>query len=427
MLFKKFLNHRDKVLFVLFLLFFTSIVFSLRGISSISIGLILLIALTGAEWNEFKREKANLFLAGCTLLFLLRCFTLLQTHNTKEGLAHLQRSSGLILIPLAVILCKYFLGQKRYQKLIYFLSGILFVASLTCILIAASRYIQTRSSGVFVFHELVKPIRQHAVQFSVYVFVVLLFLITELKNTTKKKLVYAAVFYFTIVLVLLASRLILCFYLLFVSYYFFKTKIENQRRRWALLFIGLVTVILGIVAIDPVRTRFADLFSGNQFLFTEKKFNPNVYLNGFQFRLLQWRLVPEILNEKHAWITGVSPGDAQSLLDKKYIDADLFTGPVGDYRQGYLGLHTHNEFLQVLLETGLIGLLIFLLTCLGLIRMAMNKRKTELSFFIALLLAYCFTDAVPETQYGLAIFTFFPVFLYLSAGRQKEANKNRIA
>ena len=31
---------------------------------------------------------------------------------------------------------------------------------------------------------------------------------------------------------------------------------------------------------------------------------------------------------------------------------------------------------------------------------------------VILLLAYCFNESVFETQYGLTLFTFFPLFLY---------------
>jgi len=43
-------------------------------------------------------------------------------------------------------------------------------------------------------------------------------------------------------------------------------------------------------------------------------------------RLIEWHFALEILNENHAWIQGVSPGDSQDLLNKKYIAAEMYTG-----------------------------------------------------------------------------------------------------
>jgi hypothetical protein len=46
--------------------------------------------------------------------------------------------------------------------------------------------------------------------------------------------------------------------------------------------------------------------------------------------------------------------------------------------------------------------------------MGIESKKYELKWLVALLLIYCFTDAPLETQYGLIIFLFFPVFIFWS-------------
>jgi hypothetical protein len=48
-------------------------------------------------------------------------------------------------------------------------------------------------------------------------------------------------------------------------------------------------------------------------------------------------------------------------------------------------------------------------------KLAMGKNKASLRITVLLLLVYCFTDAIMQTQYGLIIFTFFPVFMYLDS------------
>jgi hypothetical protein len=43
--------------------------------------------------------------------------------------------------------------------------------------------------------------------------------------------------------------------------------------------------------------------------------------------------------------------------------------------------------------------------------MAVLKKNRMTSFTILLLLAWLFTESVLETQYGIIIFTFFPLFV----------------
>ena len=139
------------------------------------------------------------------------------------------------------------------------------------------------------------------------------------------------------------------------------------------------------------------------------KFNQGDYFNGLQFRLLQWKFVPEILNEHHRWWTGVSPGDAEFFLDQKYISANMYTG--NNAGGGFLHYNTHNEFLEAMLQTGIIGLFVLLVICFSLIKMVLLKPNMKISFVTMLLLAWLFTESAFETQYGILIFTFFPLFI----------------
>jgi O-antigen ligase len=91
----------------------------------------------------------------------------------------------------------------------------------------------------------------------------------------------------------------------------------------------------------------------------------------------------------------------------------MYVGEPARGDQGYLGYNTHNQFLETLLKTGVGGLVVLLFLCFSLIKMAWQKKKKELSFIIALLLAWLFTESVLERQYGILIITFFPLFLSL--------------
>ena len=169
---------------------------------------------------------------------------------------------------------------------------------------------------------------------------------------------------------------------------------------------------------NRISNRFKEIIQTDFHFIKKESFSPGDYFNGLQFRLLQWQFVPGILNEKKAWLVGVSPGDAQDCLNQKYIFKNMYIGTVGRGDKGFIGYNTHNQFLESLLETGLIGSLLFLLVCWSLVKMILERKKADLSFVTILLLTYSVSESVFETQYSLFIFLFFPLFFYLSKSKR---------
>ena len=87
----------------------------------------------------------------------------------------------------------------------------------------------------------------------------------------------------------------------------------------------------------------------------------------------------------------------------------MYSGDSAKGTRGYLVYNTHNQFLQTLLQTGIIGLVVLIATCLCMLKMAIEQ-KSRLTIFITIaLLAWLFAESPFETQYGIMIFTFFPM------------------
>jgi O-antigen ligase len=263
----------------------------------------------------------------------------------------------------------------------------------------------------------VSPFKQHAVLVSIYLFIALVYLLDKaVKGISfyNKPLHFLLLFYFTCCLLLLSSKLVITFSAGCLAYYFFlifKAKLNNRFILVILLFAGLVAILLVLTTQNRISKRFNEIMSGDLRLVEQQHFNPGIYFNGLQFRLLQGRFVKEILTEHHAWLTGVS-GEAQTLLDKKYISTHMYTGDRSTGDRGYLGYNTHDQFLQSLLQSGIPGLVVFILICFAMIHLAIRWKNRELTIIVLLLIAWCFNESIFEIQYGLMLFTFFPLFLY---------------
>jgi O-antigen ligase len=405
----------------LYLIFFISLIGSFRAISSISIGLILL---TGIIKNKlelnlfFHRNVKNLFLAGCLLFYLLHIVYLLYTHNTHEGWNDIRQKSGLLFTPLAVC-CTNYITRDNRRKLFSHYCILLAVALLYCLLIALFHYWKTADPSQFFYHALVSPFKQHAVYFSIFVYLALVFLLESLRRNDRifNKLFHISLgFYFSVFLFLLSSKLVIAFYFLYLFYYFIGLVKNSTTNRILIISSFIVFIIAGsliLIIRNPVSERFHEVAEGDLTIVKQDKYDPGNYFNGLQFRLIQWKFVAEILNENHRWWTGVGPGDAQQFLDQKYISKKMYTGDPARGDKGFLGYNTHNQFLETLLQTGVIGLFVLMIICIFLIRLAWQKKSRGISFVITLLLAWLLSESIFETQYGIIIFTFFPLFISL--------------
>ena len=412
------------VLQLLYLAFFTGLVFAFHFLSSLSIGLILI---TGIVINKIEHKPIlhpntkNFFLFACISFYILQFISLLYTHNTHETWVHLRVKSELIFVPLTLSCSDHITGTSR-KKLMSLLCIVLFIASLYCLAINTLNYIQHHDSSVFFYHALVSPLHQHAVLFSIYVFIILLYLIeTAGKKDTaatgfilRRKFHIFLILYFSILLLFLSSKLVIFFYLLYIFHYAVKIFLKQKTKRATavmLLLSGLLAAIFLVTTRNPVSNRFTQILNTDMNLVKQDKYDPGIYFNGVEFRLIQWKFVNEILNENHCWWTGISPGDAQNFLDKKYIEKNMYIGDPARGDHGYLRYNTHDQILESLLQSGIAGVLLFLLILFALIRLAWKKKNLLLGFTVALLIAFSLIESVLETQYALLLFTFFPLFL----------------
>jgi O-antigen ligase len=394
-----------------------------------TIGLILIAGFiknkidTGSFFNNRIR---NFYLAACAFFFLLQITALAYTNDIPAAWNHIQVKSALVFIPLCFYCCTY-LTPYRFGKL---MTAFVFTLAITiawCLVTAFIKYrFHHESVTVFFYHSLVSSLGHNAVQFSILVFVGLIYLLQTADEgiyVFNKAIHFILVAYFIGALLLLSSKLVIIFMAGYLFFYLFTTIKKKTNTRFTIAIaatIGFLFCSIIFFTNNPVSDRFKDIMHGNINVVEQSSFTPANYFNGVQFRLLQWRFVKEILHDNKAWLLGISPGDAQNLLNQKYIATHMYTGDPRRAGMGYLGYNTHNQFLESLLQTGVIGLLCFMAICFEMIKMAIRQKKQLLWAIVLLLIAYAFNESVFETQYGLVIFIFLPLFFY--SGAEKEVS-----
>lgn len=405
--------------FGLTVLFLASMIFSVRIFVSITSISLLATALIyhrldqGKWWNP---RILNLFVIGCFLYFILQGLALLYTCNMKMGLFFQQMDLAIIALPIAVSYTNL-INEVSFGKMMKWYVAILFSATLIALIHAFQIYFNTGSTAFFFYHPLVSIYSNHAIQFSILVIFAILFLIEEAGNPVyikSRRWIRFYWVYFSVFLFLLTSKLLIILYFIYIIYLLVFTNKFFDHRAFRMAGLGVIaaTLIFFFTTNSPLRRRIAEDAGSNIAFIEQSKFTRADYFTGVEFRLISWRFVYEILNGNHAWMTGVSPGDAQDILNDKYRNLNMFTGGRPDNKKGYLNYHTHNQFLQALLETGVPGLVVFLLLCTGMMQLALKSSSRPMIVFTFILLFYCFADAVFKTQYGIILFVWFPLFLF---------------
>jgi len=366
---ERFSDFLLKCLPFLYSAFFLSLFCGFRVMSSTCTGGLLFFTLLLGflhKDNFAGRGFRNYFVWGCLLFYLLQIIALTYTNNLPRGLQQVQVKVSLLLIPVSLYYSNYLNSSFRDRIMPYYILIMGFVM-LYCLGAAAVNYSANHDSSVFFYYKLVGPFGQHAIQFSILAFIGLVYLLERLRRQSfilNKPYLFVAVFYFIFFIILLSSKMVIIFSFISILIYIGLSvkRSGSFKGRLILSAIALVSVGLSIMAThNPVGIRFKDIFIGNVNVIEKNQFNPGDYFNGLQFRLLQWKLAAEILNEHHAWILGVSPGDAQHLLDKKYLSMNMYVGDQTRENHGFLGYNTHNEFLESTLQTGIVGLVAFLI------------------------------------------------------------------
>ena len=305
---------------VVYLVIFTTI-FSWLNINSWSIMLLVACRLffENPRMSVSTAFRSRIFLAY--LLFaVVETAGLFHTHHPRLQLDIIAKDATLVAI--GYVLCAgRFADREGYRRLLggYYL--ILAGALLYCLLVASRNYLAAGDSSVFFYHALTRPISQNAVIFSVYVVFGLLFLlspdgqpVTGFSRPVRIAIRILLALFFIAMIVLLTSKLILVIALLIVLNAVFR-KYSFRRNRSILLVFGSVLVagicLLGLTD-NTVSRRYKELAAGDLQLVRRETFDPGIYFNALQLRLLEWRFGFEILREQQAWLFGVSPGDSHT-------------------------------------------------------------------------------------------------------------------
>jgi O-antigen ligase len=209
----------------------------------------------------------------------------------------------------------------------------------------------------------------------------------------KKGLWMALIIVFTVSLFLLSARAGIIAGIIIIPVYFL-IKFFKRFPKWlSIIILGSLAVVLVLFAKrnERVNTSIEGITKEN--IDETLKNDP---------RLLIWKSALGVVSKN--LILGVGTGDASIELQKEFISRGYINGFYGN-------LNAHNQFLEILLENGLIGLILFLAILSYMAYIAINQQNILLGLFIITTIIFLIFETMFNRLGGVSFFALFSFLL----------------
>jgi len=259
--------------------------------------------------------------------------------------------------------------------------------------------------------------------------IILYFLINKQLHSWKKIIAWLMFLLFPMEIVLLNSRTGLLAFVIIMLFFAFYVFIFNWKK--SLRFIAYMSVLLCVLVtafyLMPAGTNrlFASI---NNLFHKEAKALNDAENSGIDqknkdamfgrvdvARTQVWESAVEVIQDHP--VLGVGTGDIKEALMEKYIKHDFPTPQENN-------LNAHNQFLQVTVTLGFVGLAVFLALLASIFWISWKKRSILLLLFGLLCMINFWTESMFEKQIGVMFFAFFFALLcYVATNQLLKDNK----
>ncbi|MEO8771299.1 MAG: O-antigen ligase family protein [Ferruginibacter sp.] len=334
--------------------------------------------------------------------------------DSNNGWDILTRQLAIFLFPLLFSIISLDFYKYRYKLLLAF--------SMCCTLVVAYLFFdavhviihnklpfKTLASAAFLNHHFSEPLNLHATYLSLYVLISLVFLLQLLFSELNKW--HRIIFIISVVILLagllqLGSRAVCIAFLVVINIApFFMLK--GKKRLFFFLTAFLITFsgIALIASFDFLKERFIiDL--KNDF-----EQHSNILKN--DTRLQRWEASYNLI--LNAPIIGHGSGTETPLLKEIYFKRKMYSS--------YLNaMNVHNQYLSFLINSGVLGLLIYSLTLLWGFWQSFKKKDLLFFCFLSVIAIVSFSENLLVVNKGIFFYGFFFSFFIFSGKKNLPNN-----
>lgn len=405
-------NNHPSLLFVLLALLCIPLGYAFN---SVSLGLLIIITLI-----NYKKENINFdkYLIFPIALYLLMLLSFTWSIDKERTIAAISKELPLLLFPICFLLFRSFSEPEKHKIIKGFSYGMV-AFSLFYLIKAAIRFFISQDTSVFFYHELVTK-DVNAIHVSVYMAVPFFYFLVKPIKTKFDKLALAILF---LMVFLLSSKNIVVVFLGLLGFYYLFFSKTAKKLRLRNLILTLV-LLFSLPFIGKVKERFKqeyetimtdssinDVISkGSEKVYnvsikqawTNETFKANDFFPGTAFRVYQFRIFIEFMQEEAIFWSGFGLDASYSKIEEKGVQYHLFLGD--ENQEGYQKMNFHNQYIQTFAELGVFGFLLLLIMLALSIRNAIDSKNYLHIAFSVLMISLFFTESFLWRQRGITFF-----------------------
>ncbi len=405
-------NNHPSLLFVLLALLCIPLGYAFN---SLSLALLIIITLINFKKADFSFKNYLIF---PIVLYLLMLLSLTWSIDTNRTIAAISKELPLLLFPICFLLFRTFSDDEK-QKIIKGFSYGMVAFAVYYLINASIRFLSSQDTSVFFYHELVTK-DVNAIHVSVYMSVSFFYFLVKPIKTNWDKLALAILF---LMVFLLSSKNIVVVFIGLLGYYYLFFSKTAKKLRLRNLILAIV-ILLSLPFIGKVKERFKQEYEtimtdssvndvinkGSETVYNvsikqawnNDTFKPNDFFPGTAFRVYQFRIFTEFLQEEAIFWKGFGLDASYSKIEEKGVQYHLFLG--NQYQEGYQKMNFHNQYLQVFAELGIFGFLLLLIMLALSIRNAIQSKNYFPIAFSVLMISLFITESFLWRQRGVTFF-----------------------
>jgi O-antigen ligase len=396
------IDHKTDLIAYYALLVYIVSIFShyIPVVSNIMMALVFVLSLVSAFKNRgghfIQKNKA---LLGIVLFFLAQLLSVFLSTNKQEGFN--QVSTVVPFFLFATSFCFLDFKQETWFKILRFYAVVTVMASIIGFSVGLYYTITKHDTGFLYNDNICDVLGKQAVYFAVYVSIAIIIFIFQLVTNqceTEKSpgWIYIAIIWLFFIIFLLASRAAMLSLLFILLIYV--GSIILRRKKYMEGSILLFALVIGSILLVKLFPKTLNRFQGTTetaYQFdnknTENHFNAvfdTTKWNSSNTRAAIWTCAMEVWRAQPLLGTGI--GDKNDELRKKYEEKNFWYALTTNK-------NTHNQYLDILMSMGIVGLIIFL-TCYFIYPFwIFYKRRQIFPVMLFLLLAVCL---ITENMFG---------------------------
>lgn len=408
------MSTKEKILFVLMQLFFVAIIFPYNDVITgfITGGMMLCCLLFNSLKEKWALVKERKYIIWMVLFFAWNFLSAVTSKDVDTAFTYVDSRLPLFYLPLTVGLVKT--TREFKARLLLGFAVITTIFCLVCLAWAIRNYMMTGNVDWLYSDAVTALSGQQAiyisllVNFSIYIFCRFIFFTSY---TFRLLLIPALIFLFVISFMLASRNMMLVLYSFAIGFLFFYMFKQKKYLTGTVILVMLFAAGFTVLKFFPKTiNRFKD------FVYTQydyhhdaseshysKETTPDQW-NGANFRIAAWRCGWELFRKKP--LAGTHLGDKRADLLEKYKEKD-FQFAIRTNK------NLHNNYLDILVGTGIIGLLLYFAGWLVLpIRYALH-----FSDYLSVLMIVTFAIAMITEVYfdrafgGMLVAFFIPLLM----------------